>query len=100
MRRLSVEYWDDEISSLSNEIVNGIESVLSKIPNNRIDFKNVNLTDGCGSKIEHIELANTKTYGDDVYITTKDCKDSLLHEEPISILMDIARYINDKIIKD
>ena len=100
MEKLEVEYWDEEISSLSNEIVNGIESALSEIPNNRIDFKNVNLTDGCGSKIEHIELANTTAYGDDIYITTKDCKDSLLREEPISILMDIARYINDFVIKD
>lgn len=100
MERLEVEYWDEEISSLSNEILDGIETILSEISNNRIDFTEANLVDGCGSKIECIELATSKVYGDDIYITTKDSIDTLLREEPISILMDIARYINDKVIKN
>lgn len=98
MEKLEVEHWVKEISSLSNEILNGIEHILSQIPNNRIDFKRP-LYDDCCAKIWSIELATTEIYSDDIYMTTDGCKDSLLREEPISVLMDIASYINDMVIK-
>lgn len=98
MEYLATKYWDEEISNIANEIINGIEDTLSQLPNNRIDFEKP-LKDATGSTIKFIELANTKEYGDDVYMTTDDCKDSLLREEPINILMDIAWYINYNVIK-
>lgn len=97
MERLNTEYWDDELSAIASQMVQGIENVLSELPSKRIEVSRP-LRDSFGSRIRSIELIDKNDgYGEEAYIKTEKSK-SLIAEEDVVVLMDIAIYINSSVI--
>ena len=97
MERLNTEYWDDELSAIASQMVQGIENVLSELPSKRIEVSRP-LRDSFGVKICSIELIDKNDgYGEEAYIKTEK-GESRIAEEDVTILMSIAMYINMSVI--